>query len=203
MRLFLNAAKLLLLDLASTILFLIVFLLTDNIRAAVGLGVALGLAQIGTQFARGRQIETMEWLSLFLVIASGTTALLTDDPRFVQFKPSAIYVIVGVVMLRPGWMNRYMPPIARTVVPDIALIVGFCWAGLMFVSAAINAFVALNFSLVTWASFMSVFGIVSKLALFLAGFAAMRLIGRRRMRAMPAPERDALLASMQLQSGSA
>jgi intracellular septation protein len=195
MRLFLNAAKLLLLDLASTILFLIVFLLTDNIRLAVGLGVALGLAQIGTQFARGRQIETMEWLSLFLVIASGTTALLTDDPRFVQFKPSAIYVIVGVVMLRPGWMNRYMPPIARTVVPDIALIVGFCWAGLMFV--------ALNFSLVTWASFMSVFGIVSKLALFLAGFAAMRLIGRRRMRAMPAPERDALLASMQLQSGSA
>ena len=203
MRLFLNAAKLLLLDLASTILFLIVFLLTDNIRAAVGLGVALGLAQIGTQFARGRQIETMEWLSLFLVIASGTTALLTDDPRFVQFKPSAIYVIVGVVMLRPGWMNRYMPPIARTVVPDIALIVGFCWAGLMFVSAAINAFVALNFSLVTWASFMSVFGIVSKLALFLAGFAAMRLIGRRRVRAMPAAERDALLASMKLQSSSA
>ena len=147
MRLFLNAAKLLLLDLASTILFLIVFLLTDNIRLAVGLGVALGLAQIGTQFARGRQIETMEWLSLFLVIASGTTALLTDDPRFVQFKPSAIYVIVGVVMLRPGWMNRYLPPIARTIVPDIAFIVGFCWAGLMFVSAAINAFVALNFSL--------------------------------------------------------
>ena len=76
MRLFWNAAKLLLLDLASTILFLIVFLLTHNIRVAVGLGVALGLVQIGTQFARGKQIETMEWLSLFLVIASGTATLL-------------------------------------------------------------------------------------------------------------------------------
>jgi intracellular septation protein len=30
---------------------------------------------------------------------------------------------------------------------------------------------------------------------FLGGFAAMRIIGRRRITAMPAPERDALLAS--------
>jgi hypothetical protein len=36
MRLFLNAATLVLLDLASTILFLIVFLLTHNVRLAVG-----------------------------------------------------------------------------------------------------------------------------------------------------------------------
>jgi intracellular septation protein len=203
MRLFLNAATLVLLDLASTILFLIVFLLTHNVRLAVGLGIALGLAQIGTQFARRKPIETMEWLSLFLVLASGTATLLTDSPRFVQFKPSAIYVIVGVVMLKPGWMNRYLPPIARAVVPDVAVIVGFLWAGLMFVSAAINALVALNFSLETWASFMSIYGIISKLLLFLAGFAAMRFIGRRRVRAMPADERDALLASTGMQSGSA
>jgi hypothetical protein len=30
---------------------------------------------------------------------------------------------------------------------------------------------------------------------FLAGFAALRLVARRRVRAMPAPERDALLAA--------
>jgi intracellular septation protein A len=51
----------------------------------------------------------MELLSLFLVIAAGTATLLTNDPRFVLFKPSVIYVIVGVVMLKPGWMNRYLP----------------------------------------------------------------------------------------------
>src|SRR5499427_8382213 len=103
MRYFLNAATLLLLDLASTILFLITFALTNNIRLAVGLGMALGLAQIGTQFARRKPIETMEWLSLFLVMASGTATLLTDDLRYVLFKPSVIYTIVGVVMLKPGW----------------------------------------------------------------------------------------------------
>jgi len=195
MRDFLNAAKLLLLDLASTIVFLVVFLLTHNTILAVGLGMALGLAQIATQFVRRRTIETMEWLSLFLVIAAGTATLLTDDPRFVLFKPTLIYAIVGVVMLKPGWMNRYLPDIARAVVPDVAVVVGFVWAGLMFVSAMVNAFVALTCSVATWALVMPIFGIVSKLTVFVIGFAAMRFIGRRRVLAMPELERDALLVA--------
>jgi intracellular septation protein len=195
MRDFLNAAKLLFLDLASTILFLVLFLLTHNTILSVGFGMALGLAQIGTQFVRRKPIDTMEWLSLFLVITAGTATLLTNDPRFVLFKPSVIYVIVGIVMLKPGWMNRYLPDIAKAVVPDVAVVVGYVWAGLMFVSAAVNAFVALACSVVTWALVMPIFGIVSKVTVFLAGFAAMRLIGRRRVRAMPALERDALLAA--------
>jgi intracellular septation protein A len=195
MRDFLNAAKLLFLDLASTIVFLVLFLLTHNTLLAVSLGMALGLAQIATQFIRGRAIDTMEWLSLFLVIAAGTATLLTDDPRFVLFKPTVIYAIVGVVMLKPGWMNRYLPAIARAVIPDVAAVVGFVWSGLMFVSAVVNAFVALTCSVATWALVMPIFGIVSKLAVFLVGFAAMRFIGRRRVLAMPELERDALLVS--------
>src|SRR5262249_39582561 len=111
------------------------------------------------------------------------------------FKPSVIYLIVGLVMLKPGWMNRYLPPIARAVVPDIGVIVGFVWAGLMFVSAAVNALVALLCDLPTWAVVMPIFGIVSKVVVFVTGFAALRLIARRRIRAMPALEREALLSS--------
>ena len=195
MRNFLFAAKLLVLDLASTILFLIAYLLTQNIRLAVALGITLGIAQISLQFARRKPIDTMEWLSLFLVVTSGTAALLTDNPRFVMFKPSVIYVIVGIVMLKPGWMNRYLPPLAKAVVPDIAVIVGLLWAGLMFATAILNAYVALNYSVVTWASFMPGFGIISKIGLFLIGFATMRFIGRRRYIAMPDSEREALAAS--------
>ena len=192
-----EAAKLLLLDMASTIVFLVVFLLTHEVTISVGLGMALGIAQIGWQFSRKKPIDTMEWLSLFLVVGSGTATLVTNDPRFVMFKPSLIYVIVGLIMLKPGWINRYLPPVAKAVVPDIAVIVGFLWAGLMFVSAAVNALVALNFSVVTWAAFMPVYGIVSKVVLFLAGFAVMRVIGRRRMRSMPTSEREALVASVE------
>ncbi|MGY2904353.1 inner membrane-spanning protein YciB [Bradyrhizobium sp. URHC0002] len=192
---FLNAARLLLLDLASTLFFLVVYLLTHNTMLAVGLGIALGLAQIGIQFIRRRPIHVMEWLSLVLIIAAGIATLLTHDPRFVLIKPSVIYGIVGGVMCKPGWLNRYLPDIARAVVPDVATIVGFAWAGLMFVSAAVNAFVALTCSLETWALIMPIYSIVSKVVVFVVGFAAIRLTAQRRIRAMPAPERDALLVA--------
>jgi len=105
-----------------------------------------------------------------------------------------IDALVGVVMLKPGWLNRYLPEIAQTVVPDVAVKVGYAWAALMFASAAVNAFVALTCEITTWALVMPIFGIVSKIVLFLGGFAAMRLTARRRIRAMPEAQREAVLA---------
>ena len=178
-----HAGRFLLLDMASTLFFLALYLWTDSIPLSVALGVALGIAQIGWQFARKKPIETMEWLSLFLVVSSGAATFITNDPRFVMIKPSLIYVIVAVVMLKPGWMNRYLPPVAMEIVPDVVFIFGFVWSGLMFFSAALNVIVALNFSVVTWASFMPIYAIVSKLGLFLTQYAIMRYIGVRRRRA--------------------
>jgi intracellular septation protein A len=192
---FFKAVKLLLLDLASTILFLALFLTTHNIILSVTLGMALGLVSIGTRFLRRKPIHAMQWLSLCLTIAVGTATLLTNDPRFVLFKPSVIYAIVGVVMLKRGWLNPYIPAIARAVAPDVAVTVGFVWAGLMFVSAAVNAIVALTCSVTTWALTMPIFAISSKAAVFLFGFTAIRVMVLRRVRAMPALERDALLVS--------
>jgi intracellular septation protein len=186
MRNLLSSAKVLLSDLASTLFFLVLFLLTKNLILSVALGMTLGIVQIGLEFARKKPIETMQWLSLFLVLASGTTTLLTNDPRFVMVKPSVIYVIVGIVMLRPGWLNRYLPPIAIEVVPDIAFIFGFVWAGLMFASAALNLAVAFTLDAATWAIVMSIWGMASKIAMFLIQYTVMRAIGIRRRRATAA-----------------
>ena len=180
-----EAGKLLLLDMASTFFFLILYLLTHNIPLSVVLGMALGVGQSGWQFARNKPIDTMQWMSLFLVLGSGAATLITNDPRFVMVKPSVIYTIVGIVMLKPGWMNRYLPPVAIELVPDIVF--GFVWAGLMFFSAALNLIVALNFSVVAWSAFMSIWAIVSKAVLFLIGFVTMRTIGVRRRRAQMVP----------------
>ena len=177
-----EAGKLLLLDMAATLFFLVLYLLTHNVAWSVVLGMALGIAQIGWQLARGKPIDTMQWMSLFLVLGAGTVTLITNDPRFMMIKPSVIYVIVGVVMLKRGWMNRYLPPVAIALVPDIAVIFGYAWSGMMFFSAVLNVVVALNFGVVTWSVAMSVWGIVSKVALFLIGYATMRIVAGRRAR---------------------
>jgi intracellular septation protein len=180
MRNLLHSARLLVSDLAATLFFLVVLLVTRNLMLAVALGVTLGVIQIGWLLAHRKKIDAMQWLSIGLVVVSGAATMLTNDARFVMLKPSVIYCIVGTFMLRPGWMNRYLPTVAIEVVPDVVYAFGFIWAGLMFISAALNIVLALSLEPVTWASAMSIWGIASKIALFLAQYATMRLIASRR-----------------------
>jgi intracellular septation protein len=72
-------------------------------------------------------------------------------------------------------------------VPDIAIIFGYAWAGLMFLSAALNLLAAMNLGVTAWAAFMSVWAVASKVALFLTSYATMRYIGVRRHRAQMSP----------------
>jgi intracellular septation protein len=74
------------------------------------LGMALGLVQIGPAVHCKKPIDSMPWMSLFLVLGSGIPAW---SPRFVEVKPSLNYIIVGVVTPKLEWMNRYLPTDAR------------------------------------------------------------------------------------------
>jgi intracellular septation protein len=174
-----EAGRVLLLDLASTILFLILYIATDNLFLAVGLGMVLGVAQIGWQLTHRKPVEALQWLSVILILASGTATFFTHDPRFVMLKPSAVYCIVGIVMLKRGWMNRYLPPRAAPVA-DVATTFGYVWAGLMFASAVLNISLALTLDAKSWAAAMSAWGIASKIGLFLVQYAVMTMVGRRR-----------------------
>ena len=185
MKSLLHSASFLLLDMASTFFYLAVYFTTKSIPIAAAAGVGLGVAQIVWERVRGKKIEAMQWMSLFLVVASAIATVLTHDVRFVMYKASVIYVIVGVVMLKRGWMIRYLPPIAVEVVPDIGVIFGFVWAGLMFVSAAVNIGTALTMSFIGWTAFMSAYALATKLGLFAIQYGTMRFIGVRRRRATP------------------
>lgn len=176
----LRSLKLLTFDLGSTFLFLGVMLATHNLKLAIALGVVLGSLQIIWLLVRGRTIDPMQWISIGMVVVAGLASLITDDPRFVMIKPTVIYCLVGVYMLRPGWLNRYLPPQTIELVPDIAYVFGFAWAGLMFVSAALNLTLALALDPVSWATTMSAWGIASKTVLFCLQFVLMRLIAGRR-----------------------
>lgn len=170
-------------DLASTLFFLALYALTHNVLLAVGMGMTLALAQIGWKLARHIRIDALQWVSLFLVIASGSATLLTHNPVFVMLKPSAIYLLVGWAMLQRGWMLRYMPERAKQYLPDLIITYGYVWAGLMFFSAVLNVVLALTLSVIAWGTVMTAWGIGSKLALFFGGYAVMKTIGVRRGKA--------------------
>ncbi len=176
-----HAGRWLLADLFSTLMFVGIYALTHSIYVATGLGFAVGLAQIAYLKARRRPIDLMQWMSLGLVIVFGGASLLTHDPRFIMLKPTLIYIAIGAVMLKRGWMVRYMPPIALPWATDVSTAFGYGWAGLMFVTAALNVALVAHGDTKLWAWWIGVFPLASKLALFAIQYLVTRFIVRNRI----------------------
>jgi intracellular septation protein A len=174
------AGRALLLDLASTLFFLAVYGLTRNVALSVTLGIALASAQIGWRLLHRRRIDALQWVSLVIIVMSGSATLLTRNPVFVMLKPTAIYVLVGGAMLQKGWMQRYASAKALELLPDLVIGFGYVWAGLMFFSAVLNLVLATQTDILTWGSVMSIWGIASKAVLFFLQYGVMRIIGKRR-----------------------
>jgi intracellular septation protein len=166
-------------DMVPMILFLVLFMATKNIILATGAGIAVGLAQVGYGLARRRPIGALQLASLGLVAVFGTMTLVTRDPRFIMFKPTAIQLILGAVMLRPGWMERYVPAEAREVARPLLTAFGFVWAGLMFLLAALNVLLVVAADPVTWARFHLFVPPVAIIGLFLIQYAYMRAAAAR------------------------
>lgn len=152
-----SAARVLVADLASTILFGVFVVTTGNILLAVSLGMILGVGQIGWQYFRKQPIGSLQWLSAALILLSGAATFLTEDPTFVMLKPSIIYSIIGAAMLKRGWMSRYLP-LRATPVLDVATAFGYAWAGLMFATAALNLAIVRSVDPGTWAVLWAIWG---------------------------------------------
>lgn len=193
MKYFLQSLRPIVLDFLSTIAFVIALVVLHDTQKAIIIGIVAGLAEIGWEYTRHRKLSVMQGASLFLVITLGGASLITHDPRFVMIKPSIGYVAIGIVMLKRGWMAAYVPPIALEYVPEKRFVVwGYVWAGLMLFSAIGNLALVALVDLKTWALVLLVWGIGSKLALFLVQYASIRIEAGRTVRQRRAAEAAAV-----------
>ena len=170
-------------DFFSPIVFLVVYLPTDNIILATGVAIAGAIAQVIYSRIKGRDLGYMTWASLGLVIVLGTATILTSDPRFVLAKPAIAHFAVGAVMLRRGWMLRYMPPLVAETIPEYVTVAGFAWAALMFVLGAGTIAIALTGDLKLWTLYVSVVALGAKIAAFAIQYVVFRLVVTSRIRA--------------------
>lgn len=163
--------------------------MTGSLYLGVGVAVAVGLAQVARRRFAHRPIEPMQWMSLALVIVLGSAAILFHSPRFIMIKPSIIHLSIAAIMLRRGWMSRYLPPIAQQYLGQpIIDAAGYGWAALMAAIAVANLFVALECSLATWAWFISFGAFGAKAAAFALQYVVFRaIITRQIAAALPAP----------------
>jgi intracellular septation protein A len=183
-------------DMLATLFFAAVFAVTRNLVLSTAIGVAIGVGQIAWLLYRRRKIAALQWASVGLVIVMGGAAILTNDPRFIMIKPTVVYTVVAASMLQPGWMTRYMPPASLPYLPR-SLIVGggYAWAGLMATTAVLNLYFAFETSAATWAAFLGLFPMASKLTAFAIHYLTFRTVALKNARAADAATAEAPAAA--------
>jgi intracellular septation protein len=170
-------------DFLSAIIFLAIYLVTDNVVLATAVAIAGAMAQVIYARVRGKPLAFMTYASLALVIVLGTVTILTKDPRFVLAKPAIAHFAIGAIMLKRGWMLRYMPPVATATIPEYVTIAGYAWAALMFALGLGVIAVAATGDLKLWAFYISVVAIGAKVLAFALQYVTFRTLVIHRLRA--------------------
>ena len=170
-------------DFLSTIVFLVIYLTTDNVILATAVAILGAIGQVIWSRIKGQTLGYMTWASLGLVIVLGSATLLTHDPRFVLAKPAIGHIAIGLIMLKRGWMLRYMPPIVTETIPEYVTYAGYAWAALMFVLAAGTVGVAMTGDMKLWTFYVTVVLIGAKIAAFAIQYVAFRILVGNRIRA--------------------
>ena len=170
-------------DFFSTILFLSIYLATDNVLLATGIAIAGAVAQVIYSRVKGKELGYMTWASLARVIVLGSATLLTHDPRFVLAKPAIGHFAIGAIMLKRGWMLRYLPPIVTQTIPEYATFAGYAWAALMFALGAGTIGIAMTGDMKLWTFYVTVVLVGAKIAAFAIQYIAFRILVGSRLRA--------------------
>lgn len=170
-------------DFFSTIVFLAVYAATGDILIATVVAIAGAIGQFVRARIKQQKLDIMTWASLGLVVVLGGATLLTKDPRFVLVKPAIGHFAIGAIMLRKGWMLRYLPPMVRDNIPDLAIRAGYAWAALMFIlGIGVIAF-AMTGDVKLWAFYVTVIAIGAKVLAFAIQYVVFRIIITRKLRA--------------------
>jgi intracellular septation protein len=170
-------------DFFSTILFAAIYLVTDNVLLATGVAIVGAVGQVIYSRIKGNELGYMTWASLGLVIVLGSATLLTHDLRFVLMKPAIGHFAIGAIMLKRGWLLRYMPAIVTENIPEYVTFAGYAWAALCFALGAGTIAVAMTGDMKLWTFYVTVVLVGAKIAAVAIQYGAFRLLVGSRIRA--------------------
>lgn len=182
MRNLVHAARPLANDLLSSLLFAALVALHVDREIATLAAIGLGVGHVVLWKVLRKPVAPLQWASLALVLTFGTASLFLHDTRFLMAKPTVIYLILTVMMLKRGWMLRYMPSVSIGHGEAAMVGFGYAWAGLMALTGAANLLIAVRFPDI-WPAFIAVFPMASKIALFAVQYVTVRHLTIRSRRA--------------------
>lgn len=159
-----------LIDLVPTALFFLTYVYA-GLYPAVSVLIAAMLAMVALSWWRTGRIPKMQLAVTGVVTVLGGLTLWLRNPAFIKFKPTAIYGGIALALLTSHYIGEKVllarMPQKIVVMPDaVWRRVNLAWAAFFVFCAALNLYVAANFSEATWVK-IKVFGFTGMTFAFL------------------------------------
>ncbi|WP_174874080.1 septation protein A [Vogesella oryzae] len=144
-------------DLFPVILFFAAYWLTRDMFLATAIAIGATVVIVALTWLRFRKVDTMQWVSLALIVVMGGATLLLHDKHFIMWKPTVLYwlmgggLLVGQLTGRIG-MRSLMG--SQMTLPDSTWKkLNIAWSVFFLLLGAVNLVVAYNFSEEVWVNF--------------------------------------------------
>ncbi len=141
-----------------------------GIFLATLVAILASLVQVGWVKLRGRQVDVMLWISLFIIVVFGGATLWLQDETFIKWKPTVLYWVFATAIFGAAAFGRNL---IRSItskqmeLPDAAWNqMNLSWGGFFAFMGAANLWVAYNFSTDTWVNF-KLYGSIGLMLVFL------------------------------------
>lgn len=127
------------------------------IYIATAVAIAATVAQVAYAWFRHRKVETMQWVSLGLIVVLGGATLLLHDKSFIMWKPTVLYWLMGSTLLVMNLLGKQ--PLNRLMGQQLTLPAAvwqrltYAWVVFFAVMGGLNLYVAFNFSETIWVNF--------------------------------------------------
>lgn len=147
----------LLIDFFPIALFVVAYKMHD-IYAATAVLMGATVVQTGLIYAIDRRLQTLQKVTLLLVLIFGTLTLLLQDERFIKWKPTVMYASMALVLGAALWVWKknflQMLLSSQLKLPDgVWARLTVAWVLYFLFMAGINAYVAAYFSTEAWVNF--------------------------------------------------
>ncbi len=144
-------------DLLPVILFFIAYKVA-GIYVATTVAIVATCLQIAWGWWRTRKVESMQWITLGVIIVFGGATLLLHDETYIKWKPTVVYWLIAIALLvaAHGWGKNPIRAMmgAQIELPDpVWWRLNAAWAVFFALMGVLNLYIARSFSTDTWVNF--------------------------------------------------
>jgi intracellular septation protein len=152
------------------LLFFIAFKLYD-IYVATAVVIVATILQVGYAWFRYRKVETMQWITLGLILVMGGATILLHDEQFIKWKLSIIEWLFGLAFIGSQFIGK--KPFVERMMSKSLTLPDFVWRrlnlmwGCFFITVGfINVYVMFHYTTDQWVTFKT-FGVPGLMVLFI------------------------------------